>query len=236
MATNRYSKILEKNKREIVLLRGKGCSWKKCKFCDYHLDSSIDTIKNYEINSEILKNVTGEFFWLEVINSGSFVELDENTINLIVKVLIEKNIKDLTVELYFKDRFKIDEIKSKFKNVPNLKIHFKTGIESFDFQTRETLFNKGIGDINIEEVSKYFEQVCLLFGIKGQSIEVFEKDIEIAKKYFKRVCINIFTENSTKMKQDNDLIQWFIINKYENLILDKNIDILLENTDFGVGD
>ena len=34
----RYSKILDKDKREIVLLIGNGCKWSKCKFCNYHLD------------------------------------------------------------------------------------------------------------------------------------------------------------------------------------------------------
>ena len=34
----RYSVITEKNPREIVLLRGAGCAWRRCRFCDYHLD------------------------------------------------------------------------------------------------------------------------------------------------------------------------------------------------------
>ena len=32
---DRYSKILNKDKREIVLLIGSGCKWQKCKFCNY---------------------------------------------------------------------------------------------------------------------------------------------------------------------------------------------------------
>ena len=34
----RYSIITEKNPREITLLRGNGCKWLKCRFCNYHLD------------------------------------------------------------------------------------------------------------------------------------------------------------------------------------------------------
>lgn len=30
----RYSVIEDKNPREIVLLRGRGCAWKRCRFCD----------------------------------------------------------------------------------------------------------------------------------------------------------------------------------------------------------
>ena len=42
----RYSVITEKNPREIVLLRGSGCVWKKCAFCDYHLDASTVCFSN----------------------------------------------------------------------------------------------------------------------------------------------------------------------------------------------
>ena len=37
---NRYAVIEEKNPREIVMLRGLGCTWRRCRFCDYHLDSA----------------------------------------------------------------------------------------------------------------------------------------------------------------------------------------------------
>ena len=58
---NRYSVITEKNAREIVMLRGNGCAWKRCRFCDYHLDSSPDQKANYELNSHVLKKVTGKY-------------------------------------------------------------------------------------------------------------------------------------------------------------------------------
>ena len=32
---DRYSKITNKNKREIVLLKALPCAWGKCRFCDY---------------------------------------------------------------------------------------------------------------------------------------------------------------------------------------------------------
>ena len=40
----RYSVITEKNPREIVMLRGSGCKWRRCRFCDYHLDFSKDVL------------------------------------------------------------------------------------------------------------------------------------------------------------------------------------------------
>lgn len=38
----RISVIPDKNPREMVMLRGCGCKWKKCRFCDYHMDASPD--------------------------------------------------------------------------------------------------------------------------------------------------------------------------------------------------
>ena len=67
----RYGIINEKDPREIVLLRGRGCFYKKCTFCDYHLDACSDDDENYEQNKSVLKQVTGVYGNLEVINSGS---------------------------------------------------------------------------------------------------------------------------------------------------------------------
>ena len=88
----RYSIIEDKNPREIVMLVGVGCKWKKCRFCDYHLDSSKDIEANYRLNKEVLSHVTGLYNQLEVINSGSFVDLDDNTIKLIKEICVEKGI------------------------------------------------------------------------------------------------------------------------------------------------
>lgn len=48
----RYSVITEKNPREIVLLRGNGCKWKRCRFCDYHMDFSKNEQDNAILNSK----------------------------------------------------------------------------------------------------------------------------------------------------------------------------------------
>ena len=79
----RYSVIEDKNPREIVMLVGDGCKWRKCRFCDYHLDSSKDIQANFKINEQVLSHVTGLYHELEVINSGSFVDLDSQTIETV---------------------------------------------------------------------------------------------------------------------------------------------------------
>lgn len=55
----RYSVIPAKNPREIVLLRGRGCQWRRCRFCDYHLDFSLDDKANLALNRRQLARVSG---------------------------------------------------------------------------------------------------------------------------------------------------------------------------------
>ena len=70
------------------------------------------------------------------------------------------------------------------------------------------MLNKGIGDRKASEF-KNFDWVNLLFGMVGQNIKELQRDVELALKYFERVTINIFCENTTKVKRDNELIEEF---------------------------
>ena len=91
----RYSVIHGKNPREILLLRGSGCRWKRCRFCDYHLDSAPDAAENLRINLAAMARVTGIYRHLEVINSGSFPELDAGTMAALKALCREKGIETL---------------------------------------------------------------------------------------------------------------------------------------------
>lgn len=108
---DRYNKILIKRKREIVLLRGKGCVYRKCPFCDYHLDSCSDEAANYALNRNVLKQVTGEFGDLEVINSGSVFELDSRTLEYIRVTCLEKKISTIHFESHYLYREKIPALR-----------------------------------------------------------------------------------------------------------------------------
>ena len=79
----RYALIHDKFPREFVLLQGTGCKWGKCTFCDYHKDVSNNP---FEVNRQALINVTGQYGVLDVINSGSAMELDKDTIKKYVKI------------------------------------------------------------------------------------------------------------------------------------------------------
>lgn len=226
---NRYSEIKEKTKREIVLLKAKPCKWGKCTFCDYILDNSTDIDTIEKINEEVLKMVTGKYGVLEVICSASVFELTNKTLKNIRKVVEEKNIKKLFFEAHFIYRHRLDEIRNFFK----MPIIFKTGVETFDNDFREKFLKKGADFKDYTEVKKYFDSPCIMVGIKGQTKEMIKKDMELIKK-FKHSTVNIFEENSTSLRRDENLIKWFYEN-YSYLKDDPNVDILFKITDFGVG-
>lgn len=232
---NRYSIIEEKNPREILLLRGSGCRWRRCTFCDYHLDFSGDEEANFLLNQKELKKVTGCHDRLETINSGSFCELDEKTIELIRRVCVEKGIGELHVEFHWQYRDKIQYYRKYFAE-KDIKLKVKLGVETFDSEYRETILKKGITADSPGEIAEYADEICLLFGLKGQTLESMQRDIDLGLRYFERICINIMVENSTKIKPDQAVINIFVQNLYEKYIHDPRVDILMENTEFGVGD
>ncbi len=199
----RYSKILEKQKREIVLLVGRPCFWSKCTFCDYIDDNSIDNEYIVKFNKEILVNVTGEFRTLECINSGSVFELPEQTLVDIKNVVKEKNINTLIFEAHYAYKDRLLEVREFFHGTEVL---FKIGIETFDYDFREKVLNKNARFTKVEEVEQYFDAPCLMVGIQGQTREMIDRDMEIIKDRFKWTTINIFVENSTDVKRDDELV------------------------------
>lgn len=230
----RYSVIHDKNPREIVLLRGTGCRWRKCTFCDYHLDSSRNQNDNHLLNKSVLANVIGLYKHLEVINSGSFTELDDETLNDLIILCQDKKITVLHFECHWLYRDKIPALREAFSKVgTTLKI--KTGVESFDYNFRENTLCKGISEADPKKIAEQFDECCLLIGITGQTNDSMRGDIETALKYFERVCINIFVENKTKIKPDKAVIERFINDVMPDYQNNPRVDILLNNTDFGVG-
>lgn len=230
----RYSVISEKNMREIVMLRGSGCAWRRCRFCDYHLDFSKDNEANYQLNKTQLEKVTGRYHKLEVINSGSFVDLDEKTVSLIEQVCMEKGITQVHFECHWMHRGAIASFKKRFAD-KGILLKLKIGVETFNSLFRESYLDKGIDTDNPAEIAEYFDEVCLLQGIPGQTVESMERDIETGLMFFDRVCVNIMQENKCPVKPDPKVIEEFGKYLYPKYINNERIDILMENTAFGVG-
>ena len=61
------------------------------------------------------------------------------------------------------------------------------------------------------------------------------KDIEIARQHFEYFSVNVFCNNSTPVKQDAELAQWFAREVYPQIKDVDGIEVLMENTDLGVG-
>ena len=226
----RYNKITNKNPREIVLLKGRPCAWGKCRFCDYIEDNSRDVQEMNALNQEVLSHVTGELGVLEVINSGSCFELPEATLDGIAALVHNKNIQKLFFEAHWMYRNHLEEMRRRMP-VP---IVFKIGVETFDNDFRERGLNKHADFTRPEEVAEYFDSPCLMVGIKGQTREMIRYDIECLKKYFKLGTVNVYNNNTTPIRRDEELVAWFM-EEYRWLLDDPSVEVLYEITDFGVG-
>lgn len=226
---DRYAVIDTSMPREFVLLQGKGCRWRRCTFCNYHEDTSLNP---FETNREVLQRVTGVHRVLDVINSGSAMEIDVDTIELLRRVIVEKNIETVWFEAHYLYRHRLAEFAKKFAPA---KVKFRCGVESFDAELRKQ-WNKGIAaDVTPEDIAEYFDGVCLLCCTKGESRERIVKDIEIAKRYFEYFSVNIFCNNGTAVERDEELACWFQQELYPQLKNVPGIEVLMNNTDLRVG-
>ncbi|HIT63411.1 MAG TPA: radical SAM protein [Candidatus Ventrimonas merdavium] len=226
----RYSQITGKNRREICLLRGFPCAWGKCAFCDYIEDNGRDGAAMAALNRQVLQKVTGAFGVLEVINSGSCFELPQETLDDIRKLLTEKDIRRLFFEAHWMYRNRLEEMR---RRMP-AELVFKIGVETFDRDFRERVLNKHADFEGPEEVARYFDSPCLMVGIQGQTRDMIARDIDYLKKYFKLGTVNVYNNNTTPIRRDEELVRWFM-EEYRWLLEDPAVEVLYEITDFGVG-
>ena len=230
----RYSAISGKMPREMVLLRGYGCSWARCTFCDYHLDRCADGAANFALNRRALGQVTGEFRRLEAINSGSFCELDADTLTLLEKICLEKQIETLHVECHWMHRGKIPALREHYA-AHGVRVRVRLGVESFDYDFRENVLHKGIAERDPAKIAAGFDECNLLFGLPGQTAESMRRDIETGLTHFDRLYLNLMTANSAPLQPDAAACAAFRRELFPLYRDHPRIDILLENTDFGVG-
>ena len=231
----RYSKVEGKFQREIVLLKSFPCTYGKCSFCNYIEDNSNNEEEINEVNLEVLKEITGEFGVLEVINSGSVFEIPKKTLEKIREVVYEKDIKILYFEIFYSYLSRLDEIINYFNEKKKVEIRFRTGIESFDNDFRRNVYKKNIllDEKKIKELSEKIYSVCLLIATQGQTKKMIKNDIEMGLKYFKAITINVFVDNGTVVKRDAELIKWFV-QDMKHLFDNDRVEILIDNKDLGV--
>ena len=152
----RYNKITDKHQREIVLLKSFPCKYGKCSFCNYIEDNSLDEEEIDNVNMEVLKEITGEYGVLEVINSGSVFELTQKTLEEIKRIVKEKNIKILYFEIYYGYIKRIDEIKKYFSGVEIRFNDIKIALENFQGVTINIFINNGTVIERDNELVKWF--------------------------------------------------------------------------------
>ena len=115
--------------------------------------------------------------------------------NYIEKVCIDRGIQRLHFECHWMYRKKCEALRERFRQ-KGITIQLKIGVESFDHEMRENVMVKGMAEDRPEEIARYFDEICLLFGLTGQSLASMEKDIRLGLQYFKRICINLMVENT----------------------------------------
>lgn len=225
----RYSRIDTHMKREFLLLMGTGCVWRKCLFCDYYSDIGDDP---FSVNRPVIDRVTGVYGTVDAINSGSVFEIDERSLGYLRDKMRERNVHTLWLESHWMYRERLDEMRGYFEGID---VKFRTGIETFDGRTREK-WRKGIPSyVTAEEAGEYFDGVCLLVCVEGQTKEMIRHDIEKAMSCFEYFNINVFEENSGPLKRDDTLFRWFRDEMAPGLERYDNIEVLMNNTDLGVG-
>ncbi|MGI6200728.1 MAG: radical SAM protein [Christensenellales bacterium] len=231
----RYSVIPRKNPREIVMLRGRGCAWRRCRFCDYHLDFSRDEAANFALNRQVLSQVTGRYGVLEVINSGSFVDLDERTLAQIAQLCRQRGIGQIHFECHWMHRDRVADFRAMWRAM-GVALKVKIGVETFDALFRESYLVKGIDETDPARIAQDFDEVCLLQGLPGQTVPGMIDDIQTGLAHFERVCVNIMNANTSPIRPDPRVIDLFRREVYPRYADADRVDILMENTDFGVGE
>ncbi|MBP7934534.1 MAG: radical SAM protein [Phycisphaerae bacterium] len=228
---NRYAVIAGKLPREIVLLRSLPCIWGRCTFCDYILDNTTDLNEIRSVASRELAKVTGRYSRLEMINSGSVQELPIDVRRAVRELLHDKGIRDFICESYWAYQPSFAETLA-FFGVPT---RLKIGIETFDDHLRNDVLGKNIRFESPADVARFTDTICLLVGFKGQTRDLVRRDMDILLTQFRFGCVNLFTPNSrSEGLLDADIQAWFR-EEYAWLAEHPTIEVLWENTDFGVG-
>lgn len=228
---NRYSVIRGNFPREFLLLQGTGCRWGKCTFCDYHGDTS-DT--PFSVNRKVLEQVTGEYGVLDIINSGSAMELDPDTLAMIRQVAIGKGIHTLWFEVHYMYRHRLAAFARQFHP---LTVKFRCGVETFD-PTLRANWHKGIPPhVTPEDIARHFQGLCLLCctDTPGDTRERLLRDIDLAERHFEYYSVNVFCPNTTALRRNDDMLRWFLAEVYPTLQKSSKAEVLIDNTDLGVG-
>lgn len=227
----RYARVHGTIPREILLLRGLPCIWSRCTFCDYIDDNTTDVAEIERVAAVELAKVTGCYGRLEVINSGSVQELLPSVQARLRDRMIACGVGEFICEAYWAYRRRFAETRAFFR-VPT---RIKLGVETFDDRLRNDVLNKSMHFDSPDDVARLTDTICLLVGVHGQTRDSVRRDVDILLSRFRYGCVNLFTPNRRSAGLiDEDLKAWFR-EEYAWLAHEPGIEVLWQNTDFGVG-
>ena len=86
-----------------------------------------------------------------------------------------------------------------------------------------------------EQIAEKFHGVCLLCCTEGETHERILADIDTANRLFEYFSVNVFCNNSTPVRRDEELARWFANEVYPKIKDNPKIEVLIDNTDLGVG-
>lgn len=69
----------------------------------------------------------------------------------------------------------------------------------------------------------------------GDTRERVLKDIALAEEHFEYYSLNLFCPNSTSLKRNEEMAQWVVSDVYPSLLHSSKAEVLIDNTDLGVG-
>jgi hypothetical protein len=125
----------------------------------------------------------------------------------IIETCVTKQIRLVIMEQHWCYQDSFSAIRKTFAEF-GVECKFIVGLESFDYDFRERVLKKGMGQISGDNVAA-FQWANLLCGVQGQTLEMIQNDIEESLQRFERVTANMFIPNSTPFKRDNALIDAF---------------------------
>lgn len=235
----RYGRHLGHRPREVVLLRGLPCIWSRCSFCDYIADNTTDVAEIRRVADEALARVTGEFGRLQVINSGSIQELPPPVLEQVRTLLVERGIEEFYTESYWAYRNSFDETR-RFFRVSNrrgrtVRTHLFLGVETFDDGLRNGILNKSMHWSGPDDVAAATDSICLMIGFRGQTRDIVRRDIDLLLSKFRYGIINLFSPNTKSAGLIDEEIKAWFVEEFAWLRDVEKVDVLLNNTDFGVG-
>lgn len=231
----RYSEVKGKHAREMILLKSFPCCYGKCSFCNYIEDNSEDEEEINAVNEEILQKITGRYKVLEIVNSGSVFEIPKKSLEKIREIIYEKEIEIVYFEIFYSYLPQLESLRAFFNEKKAVEVRYRMGLETFDNDFRQKVYNKNIfmDERIAKDLSDKIYSVCLLIATQGQSREMIKKDIALALKYFQGVTINVFVDNGTKVKRDENLVRWFV-QEVKDLLDESRVEVLIDNKDLGV--